>query len=203
MQVVLRVVFTFWLRYRARGFEKIPKSGGGLFLINHQSFLDPLLVGLPLSRPVSFLARDSLFRIPILGWLLRINYAISIDRESAGASSIKEALQRMKNGFLIGIFPEGTRCQDGLVGDLKPGFIAIIRRGKLPVYPVGIAGGHEALPRGAWFVRPRCVRVVFGDPLTPQELAVYTKRGQEQNLIALARARIVQCQQEAEAWTRQ
>src|SRR5205809_1013122 len=73
-QVVLRLFFAVWLRYRARGHQQLAGCGGMLLVINHQSFLDPLLVALPLTRPVSFLARVSLFRVPVVGWVLRNTY---------------------------------------------------------------------------------------------------------------------------------
>lgn len=193
-QVTLRVVFTVWLGYRARGTERLA-PGGGLLLVNHQSFLDPLLVGLPLSRPVSFLARDSLFRVPVLGPFLRATYVMPINRESAGTESIREAVRRMRHGFLVGIFPEGTRTADGLLGEFKPGFVALVRRAGVPVYPVGIAGAFEALPRDAKWLRPKPVRVVFGDPFAEQEL-----KGDPETLSALARGRIAACLAEAEAW---
>lgn len=197
---LLRVFFIIWLRYRARGVETIPRDGGGLVLVNHQSFLDPLLVGLPLARPVSYLARDNLFRIPFIGWMLRKTYVMPISREAGGSSSIKEAVARMKYGFMVGIFPEGTRSEDGSVGSFKPGFIAIIRRAKLPVYPVGIAGAHLAYPRHAWFIRPRQVCVVFGEPFTKEEIEALSRRGQEEQLVAAAHERVAACQAEAEQW---
>lgn len=202
-QVLLRVVFTVWLRYRSRGSERIPLEGGGLFLINHQSFLDPLLAALPLSRPVSYLARDSLFTIPILGWILRRTYVMPINRESAGSASIRNAVRRMEHGLLVGIFPEGTRTRDGNVGEMKPGFVSLIRRVNVPVYPVGIAGAHEAFPRGAWFLRPRPVRVIFGEPIPPDQLRDLSQKGCEEQLVKLARDRIIACQQEADSWLRQ
>jgi 1-acyl-sn-glycerol-3-phosphate acyltransferase len=198
--MVLRMIFTIWLRYRAQGVEHIPPEGGGLVLVNHQSFLDPLLVGLPLNRPVSYLARDNLFRVPVIGWILRHTYVMPINREAASTASIKESIQRMEQGFLVGVFPEGTRSSDGSVGEFKPGFIALIRRSRLPVYPVGVAGAREAFPRGAWLLRPRKVSVVFGEPLLPDELEPLTKRGREEELITLIRGRIIECQQQAEAW---
>lgn len=199
---MLRAVFTIWLRYRARGVEKIPQQGGGLFLMNHQSFLDPLLVGLPLSRPVSYLARDSLFRIPVVGWILRNTYVMSINRESAGTASLKQAINRMRHGFLVGVFPEGTRTRDGSIGPMKPGFLALIRRAKPTVYPVGIAGANEALPRHALFLRPRRVCVVFGDPFTAEEIERLSQRGHEDEMLEQVKRRIFECQQQAEAWRR-
>ena len=201
-QFLMRLVFVVWLRYRARGVEKIPHSGGCLFLINHQSYLDPLLVGLPLHRPVSYLARDSLFPVPVIGWILRKTYVMPISRESASTTSIRAAVRRLKHGFLLGIFPEGTRSKDGSVGELKPGFITFVRRAKSPVFPVGIAGAHKAMPRNSWFMKPYKVAVVFGDPLLPEDVERLSRRGQEEKFLAFVRHRIAECQQEAETWRR-
>src|SRR5690606_33599394 len=99
-QMILRAVFGLWNGYRARGIERLP-AGGALLLINHQSFLDPLLVGLPLSRPVSYLARDTLSRVPVLGPFLRSVYVMPINRDAAGTESIREAIRRMRHGFLV------------------------------------------------------------------------------------------------------
>lgn len=200
IQFMLRLVFLLFLRYRARGIEHIPRRGGGLIVVNHQSFLDPLLVGLPLQRPVSYLARDSLFSVPLVGWILRKTYVIPINRESASSSSIKSAVERMQHGFLVGIFPEGTRSRDGRMGAFKPGFVALLRRAKRPVYPVGLAGAGKALPRDAWFLRFQPVRVVFGAPIAPDELEPYAARGREGELIELVRERVVTCQQAAQEW---
>jgi 1-acyl-sn-glycerol-3-phosphate acyltransferase len=202
-QVILGVVFTVWLRYRARGVERIPTAGGGLLLTNHQSFLDPLLVGLPLRRPVSFLARDTLFKIPVIGWILRHTYVMPLRRETGGAAGIRETLRRIDQGFLVGIFPEGTRSVDGSLGTFKPGFAALVRRTSLPIYPVGIAGAHRALGKGSLFMKPCRVCVVFGDPFPAKVIAELKQRGRETELVAAVRARIAECQQAAEAWLKQ
>jgi 1-acyl-sn-glycerol-3-phosphate acyltransferase len=199
IQFALQNVFCFWLGYRARGLERLPAQGGALLLINHQSYLDPLLVGLALRRPVSYLARDSLFRVPVIGWILRRTYVMPINREAASTSSLREAIRRLQHGFYVGIFPEGTRTTTGGVGELKPGFLALLRRANVPVHPVGIAGAFEAFPRGSWFLRPARVCVVFGEALTADELAAIVNRGQVEALEEIRR-RIVACQQSAEAW---
>lgn len=200
LQYAMRLVYMLWLRYQARGLENVPKSGGGLVLINHQSFLDPTLVGLPLQRPVSYLARDSLFQVPVIGWVLRNTYVMAINRDAASTASIRTALQRMNDGFLVGLFPEGTRSPDGTVGEFKPGFISLIRRAKVPVYPVGIAGAHEAMPRGGVRLWPQRVRVVYGQPLCPEEIARLSKKGHEDELVAFAREAVAACQKEAQQW---
>jgi 1-acyl-sn-glycerol-3-phosphate acyltransferase len=203
LQLILSVVFTAWLRYRARGVEKIPAVGGGLLLTNHQSFLDPLLVGLPLRRPVSFLARDTLFKVPLIGWILRHTYVMPLSRETGGAAGIRETLRRIELGFLVGIFPEGTRSVDGSLGRFKPGFAALVRRTELPIYPVGIAGAHRALGKGSLVLKPRRVCVVFGDPFPQETITSLKQRGREAELIEEVRTRIACCQQAAEDWLQQ
>jgi 1-acyl-sn-glycerol-3-phosphate acyltransferase len=200
IQQLLRLLFTVRLHYRARGTERIPAEGGGLVLVNHQSSLDPLLVGLPLSRPVSYVARDTLFNVPVVGWVLRRTYVMPIDRDAASSAVIRQSVARMHHGFLVGVFPEGTRTTDGSIGEFKPGFIALVRRGGVPVYPVGIAGAMHAMPRGVLFPRRARVAVVFGEPITPEQYEPYLQRGREQEMIDLARDRIARCQREAEAW---
>jgi 1-acyl-sn-glycerol-3-phosphate acyltransferase len=200
IQIILRNVFGFWLQYRARGIQRIPESGGALLLSNHLSFIDPLLIGLPLQRPVSYLARDTLFPVPVIGWILRHTYVMPLSRDTGGAAGIRETVRRLEEGFLVGVFPEGTRSKDGSMGVLKPGFAALVRRTELPIYPVGIAGANRALGRGSLLLKPHSVRVVFGNPLPAEKIAELKQRGREAELVETVRAHIAACQLEAEDW---
>src|SRR5439155_22007917 len=109
---------------RVQGRENWPAAGGGLVCANHQSMFDPPLVGLTCSRRMNYLARDTLFRVPILSQLITFLYAIPIDREGVGLAGLKETLRRLKAGELVLIFPEGTLTHDGEVGPLKPGLLS-------------------------------------------------------------------------------
>lgn len=199
LQFILQGFFCLWLRYRARGLEHLPVEGGALLLVNHQSYVDPLLVGLPLARPVSFLARDNLFRVPVIGHILRHTYVMPINREAASTASLREAIRRIEGGFYVGIFPEGTRTLDRSVGELKPGFLALLRRTTVPVIPVGIAGAFEAYPKGRPLPAPGKVRVVFGAPFDREQLAEIAKSDAD-SLLAFVRSRIVACVDEAQTW---
>ncbi|HTI49853.1 MAG TPA: lysophospholipid acyltransferase family protein [Planctomycetaceae bacterium] len=199
-QVIVGIAFAVWLRFKARGVERLPPEGGGLLLSNHQSFLDPLLVGLPIRRPISFLARDTLFKVPFVGWMLRHTYVLPLNRDGGSSGAIRETLRRMEQGFLVGVFPEGTRSADGALGTFKPGFAALVRRTDLPIFPVGVAGANRALGRGAWFIKPYPVCVVYGEPIPREEIVRLSERGREQELVEAVRQRIARCQQEAEAW---
>ncbi len=197
-QQIAQFFFTIWFRYRAIGIENLP-PGGALLIVNHQSFLDPLMVGLPLSRPVSFLARENLFRVPVVGWILKQLYGIPISRERGGTESLRESIRRMEHGFLVGIFPEGTRSPDGKLREMKPGFVALVRRANVPVIPVAVAGAYESFPRDAKFPRPGRIRVVFGQPMDPVRLAELSHPGREDELVEWTRSLIQDCLDKAYA----
>lgn len=200
LQTLLQSFFCFWLGYRSVGHQQLHNIDGALLLANHQSFLDPLMIGLPLLRPISFLARHSLFPIPVVGWILKNTHVMPINQEAAGTSSIRDLIRRLQNGWLVGIFPEGTRTVDGRMNELKPGFAAVARRAKKPVIPIGIAGAFQALPMKSWFLKPARVRVVFGEPITPEELERFSGRDREAELVELVRSRIAACYEAAELW---
>ena len=200
LQMILQNFFSVWLGYRAFGYKPLETENGALILANHQSFLDPLMVGLPQHRPISFLARDSLFRVPVVGWILKNTHVMPINQEAASTASLRQTIRKLHHGFLVGIFPEGTRSSTGKLGEIKPGFTAIVRRAKHPVYPVGIAGAFEALPIHSWFLKPARVRVVFGRPISVEELEKYAHRDQDAALIDLVRSRLAECCEAAELW---
>ncbi|MBT5018089.1 1-acyl-sn-glycerol-3-phosphate acyltransferase [Planctomicrobium sp.] len=199
IQIQCYVVFKLWFRFQAKGYKNLPQ-GGAMLLSNHQSFLDPLLIGVLLKRPVSFLARDSLFRIPVVGWILKHTYVMPISRKSAGTESMKKSIARLDHGFYVGLFPEGTRTEDGSVGKVKPGFIAMIRRSEVPIVPVGIAGAYEAMPRKSNFVRPVKIRLVYGEPISLEEISELSKKGNEKQFAELVQQRIIDCQKQADEW---
>ena len=186
-----------WVRLRVVGREHIDSTRGGLFLVNHQSFLDPLFVAVFLGRPVSYLARDNLFRVPVIGWILRNTHVIPISREAARGGSIRIALERLESGFLVGIFPEGTRTSDGKVGDFRPGFLALARRTQQPIYPVGIVGADRVMSRNSKWIRPGRVDVVIGAPFTPDELRQLHESEDDKALCLMARNKVEICTQQS------
>lgn len=200
VQLLLRLIFTFCFRYRCRHLERIPEVGGGLILANHQSYLDPLLIGLPMQRPVSFIARDSLFRVPIIGWILKKTYVMPINRDSAGTESVREAVKRMHAGYLVGVFPEGTRSTDEEIGPIKPGFVALARRSKLPIYPVGIAGASRVMPKGGLRLYFRKVRVVYGEPIPTETVTELARKGNEAEFLTVIHEHLQRSLDEAKAW---
>lgn len=171
LRVFCRLVGLVLFRIRTVGREHIPTQGGALVLSNHQSHLDPVLVGLSFDRRLNYLARETLFTFAPFRWLIRSLDAIPIDREGLGLAGLKETLRRVRGQELVLIFPEGTRSPDGLVAPFKPGFASVARRTGVPLVPVGIAGAYEVWPRRARLPRIGVICVVIGNPLSPEQVA--------------------------------
>jgi 1-acyl-sn-glycerol-3-phosphate acyltransferase len=141
-----------------------------LLVCNHVSFLDVFFVAFPLRRPLNYVARSTLF-VPVLGPLMRSVGGFPIQRDGLGASGMKETLRRLRAGGIVVLFPEGTRSRDGQLGPLKPGIAAVAARVGVPVVPAAVAGMLEVWPRSRILPVPNPVRIHYGPPILPDELA--------------------------------
>ncbi len=150
---------------RVHGVKNYPSREGLLICANHQSYLDPMLLGVVCPRPINYLARKTLFRIKPMSWFLGWNDAIPIDRESSGIAGMKEMLRRLKRDESVLMFPEGTRTADGQLQPLMLGFCQIARRTKAPLVPVGFDGAFDAMPRTNKVPVPKRIHVVIGKPI--------------------------------------
>jgi 1-acyl-sn-glycerol-3-phosphate acyltransferase len=179
------------LAYRVRfsGLQNIPAEGGVLVISNHQSHFDPPLVGLGCPRRMNYVARDSLFGFAPFRWLIKSLDAIPIDREGIGLGGIKESLKRLKRGEMVLIFPEGTRTRNGSVGTFRPGFTTLAVRSGAAILPVAIEGAFQAWPRWHKFPRLGRIRVHYGEPLLPSEIAGCDER----ELLEEVHRRVCEC----------
>jgi 1-acyl-sn-glycerol-3-phosphate acyltransferase len=178
-------IATLVFGYRSFGREHVPVSGPVLVVSNHQSNLDPVLVGLAMSRQLKYLARHGLFFWPF-SWLIRSLGAVRLDRKAGGIGGIKATLKLLRENEAVLVFPEGTRTHDGALEPLMPGFCAIARRSGATIVPVTIDGAFAALPRGSAFPRPARITVVVCSPITPQQFGQLS----DQELVELTTARI-------------
>lgn len=146
-----------------------PAHGGVLYISNHQSFLDPMLVGFGLRRPVNFMARDSLFRFPVFKQLIASWNAFPVRRGTADLTAIKEALRRIKAGGQVLVFAEGTRTTDGRIGPLLPGVAMLAQRAAAWTVPVVIDGAFEAWPRTQMLPSLGSVVVRYDQPIAQEQ----------------------------------
>lgn len=153
------------------GIENIP-PGACIFASNHASNLDGVILLPAIPRRVALLAKKELFRLPVFGTGMREAGFVSVDRAGRHATAgIAAAVETLKKGVPVFIFPEGTRSPDGRMQPFKKGAFAMAIEAGAPIVPVSIAGTHRLLRRGEWVVRPGDVSVRFGAPVDASALA--------------------------------
>lgn len=144
-----RLWFIVCYRFKVEGREHIPLTGQIVLVSNHQSYLDPIAVGLTIrKRTFRSIARTGLFTFKPFAWLIYALGAIPIDQEGASASAIKLSIQQIQEGHAVVIFPEGGRTRNGTTNEFKGGVLLILKRTKAPVVPVAIEGAYDIWPAG-------------------------------------------------------
>ncbi|MBQ2611181.1 1-acyl-sn-glycerol-3-phosphate acyltransferase [bacterium] len=131
-------------RLEVHGKENIPKDNCYIVCANHMSTLDPPLIASVLSRPVAFMAKKELFDIKFIRWWLDWLGAFAVDRETLAPSTIKTATEVKKSKWLLGLFPQGTRGQAGVITKVGNGFAGVAKITKCDVLPIGIIGTQKA-----------------------------------------------------------
>jgi 1-acyl-sn-glycerol-3-phosphate acyltransferase len=165
----------FVLFYRARFFNgaAVPDSGGLLIIANHQSHIDPPLVGVAIRRRnMAAIAREGLFRVPVLGFLLRAVGCLAIKEGAGDTGAMRVAIEQLKRGRVVVLFPEGTRSADGALQPFKRGVWLLMMRSGVPVLPAAVEGCFDAWPRRRKAPRlfGQRVGVQFGTPIPFAEL---------------------------------
>jgi 1-acyl-sn-glycerol-3-phosphate acyltransferase len=151
-------------QYRAFGRENIIEDGPAIMAANHQSYFDPPLVGITCKNELHYLARKTLFEIPLLGSLISRVNALPVDLSKGDLSALRTVINLLKDGNRTVIFPEGTRSLDGQIKQARPGIGMIIARTLAPVVPMRIFGSFEAWPKGGK-IKPHPITVVVGKPI--------------------------------------
>ena len=141
--------------------ERVPADGPVIFAANHQSFWDVPLLATYVDRPISFMAKEELFKVPVFGSIIRKLHAFPVRRGASDKTAIKNALGLLKAGKCMAIFPEGTRSKDGKLGKVGAGVSLLASMSKATVVPVAIIGtrhifGKKFLPK---------VAVLYGEPM--------------------------------------
>ncbi len=164
LKVVLWPLFRLFYKISVSNEERLPSSGSVLLVSNHASYMDPVVLGLAAQRPIAFMARAGLFKIPVLGWLIRRLNAFPVKRDVFDRQALRIALGKLGSGEVVGIFPQGTRRR-GQADDGLPGAALIAYKTKAVVLPAAIIGTDKIIPEGKWWPRWPKIRVVFGNPI--------------------------------------
>jgi 1-acyl-sn-glycerol-3-phosphate acyltransferase len=145
-----------------RGVEHIPLRGGLIIAANHQTYIDPFWIGLPVKRPMRFLAWDEAFDWPVIGRLMLAFGAWPLQIEGSDPTAIRRSLQWLRDGGAVVIFPEGARSEpSGELVRFKNGAVRLALEAGVPILPVTIRGGNRVWPRGWRLPRFNRVEVVF------------------------------------------
>src|SRR5262245_57705105 len=147
--------------------ERLPKEGSFVVAANHESFADIVVLLSVLPLQVRFLAKRSIFRIPVLGWSIAAAGFIPVDRgdRRGGAAALDAALKRLRQGRSVVIFPEATRSRSGELQPFRTGAAVLAIPSGLPLLPVGLAGTRRILPRGSLLMSPGRAVVCPGEPI--------------------------------------
>jgi len=159
------------LRFTIEGAEHLPRRGGAVIASNHVSYLDFAFLGyaaLPAGRKIRFMAKDAVFRNPIAGPLMRGMHHIPVDR-TAGSAAFKQALTALRDGELVGVFPEATISRSFMLKDFKPGAVRMAAGAGVPIIPAIVWGGQRIFTKGRpkdFRGRGKAITVAFGEPIS-------------------------------------
>ncbi|ARU63027.1 1-acyl-sn-glycerol-3-phosphate acyltransferase [Tumebacillus avium] len=167
LRALFRGFFRIFYRWQVSGTENIPAEGGIIVCANHISNLDPPVVGSGMERPMAFMAKDSLFKIPVIGSIIRGVGAFPVKRGSGDRGAIRASLELLAAGKALCLFPEGTRSHSGEVGKGQGGAAMLALRSNAQVVPAAIIGPYRLF---------RPLRIVYGKPVDLSEF-----RGQKTN----------------------
>ena len=160
-------IFRFLFRGQTIGISNLPKTGGVVVVSNHGSHLDPPILGHALGRPVAFMAKSELFRVPILASIISACGAYPVKRGAGDREALRTASNRLNEVWATGVFLVGTRQENGRVNDPKAGAALLAGRTGCPILPVAIVNSHRAFPKGSILPRFVSIHLRVGELIQP------------------------------------
>lgn len=179
--VVSPILHTYF-RGRVYGVEHVPQRGPLIVVANHASDFDPPILSNCVRRPVSFMAKEELFRVPLLGRAIRLYGAYPVKRGSADRSAIRAALAQLEAGWAVGVFLQGTRTADARIPEPKLGAALLAAKSQALLLPVSLWGTEAIIVKDQKLPRPVPVTVRIGEAISPpvstqrQELEAVTEQ---------------------------
>ncbi len=171
--------FKMFLKLEVHGTENIPSKGGFILASNHSSYLDPIVLGVVSFRRLDFMAKDTLFKNPVSGWVLRRVGAFPVKRNYHDIGAIKESIRRLNVGRAMVMFPEGRRSDENNIMEPRPGVAFVAYKAGVPVIPAFITGTDKALPKGSKIIRQTKIEVCFGKKIFIERRQAYDQVARE------------------------
>jgi 1-acyl-sn-glycerol-3-phosphate acyltransferase len=160
---VVAPMLNVYFRGRIYGVENVPQEGRLVVVSNHASDFDPVILSSCVGRPVAYMAKEELFRVPILKQGIQLYGAYPVKRGSADRSAIRAALACLDAGWAAGIFLQGTRTPDARITEPKLGAALIAAKAKAPLLPVSLWGTEGIIRKGSAMPRPVALTVRIGE----------------------------------------
>lgn len=164
---VVSPVLHGFFRGRVYGGHLVPKSGPVIIVANHGSYFDPPFLSVSMRRPVAFMAKDELFNVPILKQTIALYGAYPVKRGAGDRGAIRSAIAMLKEGWLLGVFLDGTRTADARIQNPKLGAALISAKTQVPILPVSIWGTHKIQRKGSALPRPVPITIRVGELINP------------------------------------
>lgn len=196
LRVIVSAIFKPLFRIHSHGLENFPKSGGCIVAPNHTSALDPILLAVSEERPIIFMAKAELFKIPLLSQLMRALGAFPVNRKESDITAIKKSISIVERGDPLCVFPQGTRCAGVDLSEtsdkIKSGVGLIAFRTNAPIVPVYIKTKKNKI---RMFGR---TDIYYGTPILPEEYLAFESKTKYQDTADLAFERILMLKNESE-----
>lgn len=158
--------------YEVKGVENLPQEGTALYVANHQSYMDIPAVMAVLERPLGFVVKDDLAKIPFFDqWLVQMQCVPIVRGEARKAlEAILKAAKILKSGHDMVLYPEGTRSKDGTLLPFKAGSLKAAQRGNAMIVPMAIDGACDVMPRGSFIIYPKKITVTVFPPISAEKV---------------------------------
>jgi 1-acyl-sn-glycerol-3-phosphate acyltransferase len=167
-----------FFRVRFHGVENIPDEGACIITPNHVTYADPIWITIPVRRRIYYMAWDKPFEIPVLGFLMRAFGAFPLNLDSIDPSAHRSALDLLRRGCALVVFPEGGRAKTDTPEPFKPGAFRLALKHGLPVVPVSIQGAYDIWPVGKIFPRPGRLTITYHPPIEVERVPDDTTRAE-------------------------